>query len=134
MSGQEAGGKRDWRRQFVGREEELARLQDAWRKVAPTDDSPPEPQCVVLLAESGLGKTRLVQEFYRWLSREQDPKSDQHPQGYWPDAIQGDSESLSVNPSLPEDQSGLAPIPWLWWGLRFPDPKQHNARGSGSRE
>lgn len=55
----------DWRRLFVGRDDELGRLRTAWRKVAPEDGSQAEPQLVVLLAESGLGKTRLAQEFYR---------------------------------------------------------------------
>ena len=52
-------------------------------------------------------------EFYRWLSQECDPPTNRHPQGYWPDSIQADTESLSVNPSFPEDQSGRAAIPWL---------------------
>jgi len=117
-------------RRFVGREKELLRLQMAWQKVARTDGLPPEPQMIVLLAESGLGKTRLVQEFYRWLSTAQDPVSEAAIAGYWPDAFDTDSESLDVNPRFPEDAAGRGPIPWLWWGLRFERPFGRNQIGN----
>lgn len=59
----------DWKDIFLGRKNELELLQDAWLKIQPTDaERQPEPQLVILRAEKGLGKTRLVQEFYRWLS------------------------------------------------------------------
>jgi hypothetical protein len=73
----------------------------------------------VLLAESGLGKTWLVQEFYRWLSITQDPRTKEAPQGYWPDAFSSETESLDVNPSSSNDDAGRGAIPWLWWGIRF---------------
>jgi tetratricopeptide (TPR) repeat protein len=121
-----------WQSLFVGRERELKQLRDAWRKVAPDSQSgtKPEPQLVVLLAESGLGKTRLVQEFYRWLSTTQDYPTDDAPQGYWPDAFTSERESLDVNPSFASDESGVGSIPWLWWGIRFSRPDRRNEVGS----
>ncbi len=65
-----------WRHLFVSREDELAWLQAAWYEAKAG-----RPQFRVLLGESGLGKTRLVQEFYRWLSSEEDPGTETCPQG-----------------------------------------------------
>ena len=99
----------DWRRLFVGRDKELGWLIDAWRRAKGG-----EPQFITLLAESGLGKTRLVQEFYRWLSRNEDPPSPDAPEGYWPDAFDSDSSSLDVNPRFAADNRARPTIPWLW--------------------
>jgi len=62
--------------QFIGREAELARLRADW-EIA----SGGVPRLVVLAGDSGLGKTRLAQELYRWLSTQRDPEN------YWPDAF-----------------------------------------------
>ena len=75
---------------------------------------------VVLLGETGLGKTRIVQEFYGWLS-ETDVED---PQGYWPDTLQI-GRSLELNP--PADTINLqVQIPWLWWGMRFHPVDERN--------
>src|SRR5690606_29876084 len=66
---------------FCGRDAELAALERAWDTVAHADA--PEPRVVALVAESGLGKTRIVQEFYRRLSvREQGETL-----RYWPPSL-----------------------------------------------
>ena len=57
-----------WSEVFSGRAAELRQLADAWERVQYPQ---PDPQVVVLLAESGLGKTRLVQEFFARISAEQ---------------------------------------------------------------
>jgi tetratricopeptide (TPR) repeat protein len=109
------------RQTFVGREDDLDRLRAAWRKANPMDDRQPEAQCVVLLGESGLGKTRLVEEFYYWLSTTEDPN------GYWPDQFLGSSNvdprsrraSVPVNPVFAAEADGASSaIPWLWWGIK----------------
>ncbi len=112
-----------WQRLFVGRDTELGWLHEAWHKAKQGD-----PQFVVLLGESGLGKTRLVQEFYRWLSCREDPlHSGTSVEGYWPDAFNTDAVSLDVNPKFAvEDNDRRPPIPWLWWGLRWENPGERN--------
>ena len=116
-----------WRHLFVSREKELAWLQDAWREAKAG-----RPQFLVLLGESGLGKTRLVQEFYRWLSREADPGTPACPEGYWPDAFATEARSLDVNPEFPAGRAGpTPPIPWLWWGLRWAIPDRRNEIANG---
>ena len=93
---------------FIDREQELDALRSAWQR-AKTG----QPQLLVLLGETGLGKTRIVQEFYRWLSR-----SDQEdPDGYWPDTL-AVGKSLDLNPPA-ATVNIQATIPWLWWGMRF---------------
>jgi len=116
----------EWRRHFVGRGEELAFLRDAW-----DDAKGGSPRLVVLLGESGLGKTRLAQEFYRAISSdpEEDPPAQGHPEGYWPDAFVTDQASLDVNPTFERTDAPRPPIPWLWWGLRAEQPEHRNRRG-----
>lgn len=48
---------------FVGRDGELAQLQRAYRRVVAGG----EPLLVGVVGEAGVGKTRLVREFWRWL-------------------------------------------------------------------
>jgi DNA-binding SARP family transcriptional activator len=48
---------------LVGREEEWAQLQAAWRRAARG------PRFVLLLGEAGIGKTRLVEELLHWASQ-----------------------------------------------------------------
>ena len=100
----------EWQSLFVGRQAELERLQLAWRKAKSGD-----AQFVVLLAETGMGKTRLVQRFYDWLSENEDIPG---VEGYWPATLGSDGKSLRVNPKFPEEQA-IRPVPWMWWGLRF---------------
>ncbi len=103
-----------WKSMLVGRERELARLEELWLKARAG-----EPQFAVILAESGLGKTRLVQAFYELLATKYDPsKGDGH--GYWPDLFGGDTPiSPEINPVMPAGAHAVdMKIPWLWWGLR----------------
>jgi predicted ATPase len=53
----------------VGRENELSVLRQAWHAAISG-----RPQVVALVAEARLGKTRIVQEFYRWLNQTEDPE------------------------------------------------------------
>ena len=112
-----------WQDLFVGRRRELAHLQAAWDLARAG-----EPQFVVLLAESGMGKTRLVQQFYSWLSQNHDAPD---PGGYWADWLERDRNSLSVNPTLHQAED-LPSIPWLWWGLRFTNPTLRNRAEASS--
>ena len=51
---------------FVGRGSELAELRQAYRRVAASG----RPILVSVLGEAGVGKTRLVREFWRWLGED----------------------------------------------------------------
>ena len=117
----------NWRHLFVSRDKEMGWLQSAWREAKRGN-----PQFRVLLGESGLGKTRLAQEFYRWMSREEDPPTPSAPEGYWPDAFGTVKSADAVNPAFPDHPEGSAPpIPWLWWGLRWPDPGDTHRTSTG---
>lgn len=96
---------------FVGRTAELELLQQTWQRVETG-----EPQFLVWTADTGLGKTRLVQAFFEWLSTERDATE---PAGYWPDSLDIAGHTLSVNPAFAPSDGPRPAIPWLWWGLRF---------------
>jgi tetratricopeptide (TPR) repeat protein len=104
---------------FCGRQSEMALLREAFDRIAGPD---PEPQVLVLLAESGLGKTRIAQEFYQWLSTSIDVAG---PGGYWPDQLDRIGDNLRINPD-PADCDNRATLPFLWWGLRLRDPAGRN--------
>lgn len=104
--------------QFVGREEELAKLKSIWREVKNGT-----PQVVNYIADTGLGKTRLIQAFYEWLSTEPEENGGTK-QLYWPNDL-GAGRQRVVNPSLERfvDSFDLKNnrIPWLWWGMYWTD-------------
>jgi hypothetical protein len=63
-----------WHSIFCPRPAEMAALQAAYEKAA--DPRAPRPSVIILLWESGLGKTRLLQEFFHWLSTTKDGSGD----------------------------------------------------------
>ncbi|QDV16492.1 Tetratricopeptide repeat protein [Gimesia panareensis] len=102
-----------WKWMFEGRQENLQRLIDKWKQAKNN-----QPQFDVIVAPTGFGKTRLVQELYLWLSAHEDPPQENAPQGYWPNSFLNDFTSNEVNPYYPPKfQHARAIIPWLWWGL-----------------
>ena len=128
---------------FYGRQKEIHLLYDAWIN---TLDG--KPQWISFVAETGTGKTRLIHEFYRYLSdrdyrlsREADNsgnaqfQADYNPSSYWPRSLPSGSDNLGLNP----DPQGLSDakiedikdIPWLWWGLRGNDPVRRNSSENG---
>lgn len=100
---------------LAGRDPDLAELVAAWDRVTRGT-----PQLVTVLAETGIGKTRLVQAFYEWLNVHQDPAH------YWPDTLGHDGNSLRVNPVFDAEASPDVEIPWLWLALRFVNPAGRN--------
>jgi class 3 adenylate cyclase/tetratricopeptide (TPR) repeat protein len=52
---------------FVGRDAELARLQDAYREAVDTCS----PRLEVIVGDPGVGKTRLVRELWQWLAAQE---------------------------------------------------------------
>jgi hypothetical protein len=109
-----------WHRIFCPRPAEMAALQAAYEAAA--DTRSPRPGVIVLLSESGLGKTRLLQEFFHWLSTTKDGAGDA---GYWPDVLARHGDNLRIDPD-PAACNHQVPLPFLWWGVRLPDSGRHN--------
>lgn len=110
---------------FVGREHELRELLSAWEQVATGQG----PRTVVVLAESGLGKTRLAQALYEAIAAD-GAANLEGERGYWPTVLGRDGNNLRVNPPL-EACAPAAPMPFLWWGLRLVDPLAPNHLAGG---
>ncbi|MBI1407014.1 MAG: AAA family ATPase [Caulobacter sp.] len=100
-------------RPFCGRTSELAALQAAFDRINVAEA---RPEMVVILGESGLGKTRLIQQFYNWISTQRDLPG---AEGYWPDVLSANDGYAEVNPAEPAN--GAAPMPFLWLGIRCRD-------------
>jgi len=111
-------------RPFCGREEEVAALVEAYRAVARGDAE--GPRIVVLLGEAGLGKTRLVQEFYARIAADAERAGER----YWPPTLGRVGDNLSVNPP-DASWDPTQTMPFLWWGVRLVDPRGHNQLGTG---
>jgi hypothetical protein len=77
------------------------------------------PQVAVIVAESGLGKTRLAQAFYEQLAT--DPEWNPPHARYWPPEFESQDKSLSVNPYC-ENHVSQGPPKFLWLGMRWQAP------------
>lgn len=107
---------------FCGREDHLATLLARWQEVK----AGAGPRVAVLLAESGLGKTRLAQEFYARVV-----EAEQGLDGYWPPELGADGNNLFVNPP-PASWNAAADVPFLWWGVRLSDQVGRNQVATGA--
>jgi WD40 repeat protein len=123
---------RDWIRLFTGRERELETLRRLLLTCAPTLSTDPNrascrPSLAVLVGDSGVGKSRLVQEFYRQLACAP-TEGGLDPTDYWPDSFADPDQSAKVvNPTLvPGQTTGKVP-PFIWWGIRWPEPPSGQA-------
>jgi hypothetical protein len=103
----------DWQELFLGRTNELAILHDAW---ALTQQG--KPQISVLLGETGLGKTRIVQKFYSDIAKQQAALE----KAYWPPNLSV-GRNLSIQPELANLGEDM---PWLWWSMRFLEQEGRN--------
>lgn len=113
---------------FFGRQDELALLQGLFGQVAARDGkgrSVDGPRMAVIVAHTGVGKTRLAQELYRWLAS--------HPQwdagDFWPDDLGSERDSLRVNPIV---EPSAATPQFLWWGMRACNPAERNATAAAA--
>lgn len=108
----------DWRKMFVGRDDELQQLIRCWDAAQAGT-----PQLAVLLAPPGMGKTRLVQEFYNHVSKTHDGAGED---GYWPDQLGRERDRFAL--SCPVGECNPAnPITMLWWAIKCIDPGSNNA-------
>ena len=111
-----------WLRRFIGREAELDRIKATYERVR----SRREPACMLLTGESGVGKTRVVQEFYAWVVSTYDTGA----RPYWPRVLHDHGDNLSINPEFYEITADWQRLPpFLWWGLRFAPDLQRNSAG-----
>lgn len=108
---------------FCGRQDHLATLETLWQTVKQSSG----PRVAVLLAESGLGKTRLAQEFYTRLVQTEQPEGT----GYWPPELGADGNNLLVNPP-PATWNAAADLTHLWWGIRLSDQIGRNQVATGA--
>jgi tetratricopeptide (TPR) repeat protein len=110
---------------FFGREKELATLRQLWDQVTAKDANSAYggPRMAMILAETGYGKTRLIQALYQQLTN--DPLWDPAEVNYWPDAFQEVSNQLRVNPDMTK-HSPKGPPRFLWAGMRWYPPEERN--------
>lgn len=118
--------------EFTGRERELDILRSAWDKALQG-----EAQWVSIYAESGIGKTRLVQEFYHYFVETSiNISSDSTVKRYWPDRLPSDNHDLKLNPDISlfsnDTISALDDLPSLWWGVRCPEKGRRNSTNISS--
>jgi tetratricopeptide (TPR) repeat protein len=112
---------------FYGRQAELGLLRTRFDEVTGRACPGPSggPRFVVLVAENGLGKTRLIQELYSSLAS--DPLWNPPQAPYWPARPNDDGRPLAVAPRTDAARSNAIPR-FLWIGARC------LAVGSGSLE
>ena len=99
-----------WLDEFLGREHELEKLSNSFNAIKELNQ-----QIVVLSGHTGRGKTRIVREFYKYLTNNIDIE------GYFPKKLEGQDFSNSLIPDykiLNKSDSKLTP-PFFWWGHRF---------------
>ncbi|MEY3989250.1 MAG: hypothetical protein RI985_331 [Chloroflexota bacterium] len=107
---------------FFGRDMELQLLHDAWH----TTNATHSPQIVTFVAETGVGKSRIIQEFYRQLSV--DNKWD--PNDFWPDDFQSNATQLRVNPQFTSSSMPKGAPRYLWLGVRWQNIDERNVANS----
>jgi tetratricopeptide (TPR) repeat protein len=108
---------------FYGRQHELRQIRSIWEEVSTTRS----PHVLTIVAETGLGKSRLVQELYHTLTTDQhwDPSLF----NYWPDAFQSPGSQLQVNPDFSQHHPNGPPM-FLWLGMRWGDQHERNLPSS----
>lgn len=128
---------------FYGRKKEIHLLFNAWQHAIDG-----KPQWVSFAAETGTGKTRLIHEFYRYISdrsyrqekeRDNEEKErfqeDYDPSNYWPDHLPMAWNNLGLNPDCGSTSGtkieSLNDIPWLWWGIRGDNSERRNGSENG---
>ena len=121
---------------FYGRQAELGLLRTRFDEVTGRACPGPNggPRFVILVAENGIGKTRLIQELYSSLASDplwNPPQAPYWParpkEPYWPARPSDDGRPLAVAPRRDAVSSAATPH-FIWIGARCP------AVGSGSLE
>ena len=110
---------------FFGRERELSWLRGLFEQAATLqpDGKFSGPRMAVLTAETGYGKSRIVQELYLQLTN--DPRWDPPEHDYWPPAFGDIGAQLRVNPDM-KAHVAKGPPRFLWLGARWQPIEQRN--------
>ena len=112
---------------FHGRTEELAWLRGLWDACTARDPSTGRfvggPRAAFIIAESGIGKSRLVQALYQQLTT--DPAWDPPEVDYWPDAFNDQGVKLGVVPDM-SDHVAKGPPQFAWLGARWKPTDERN--------
>ena len=113
---------------FIGREKELSELFSVFVHAAERGSTMLIPhqigaQLLTIVAETGVGKSRLVQEFYNRLTT--NPTWDPEICNYWPDAFQTPQSHMHVNPIM-DGHIAQGPPKFLWIGVRWMNPTERN--------
>ena len=111
---------------FYGRSKDLEWLRGRFDRVSSRgpDRKFTGPQMAVLVAESGLGKSRLVRELYLQLAN--DPEWNPKETAYWPGSFGGDDRQMRESPIL-EGHVPLGPPKFMWLGVRWQPMDRRNA-------
>ena len=119
------------RTEFVGRQEELAWLRSQFDACATRgpDGQYGGPRMAFVIAESGIGKSRLVQELYLQLTS--DPQWDPPEVDYWPDAFKASGEELHVVPDM-KGHVAKGPPRFAWLGARWHPTDERNVQARKS--
>ena len=107
---------------FVGRAEEIALLHQRWQ----ASTTGLGTNVVTLVGETGVGKSRIVQQLYQRLST--DPTWDPHR--FWPDAFQTHATQLRVNPEFTAADAATGAPRFVWLGLRWSNAHERNVANS----
>ena len=121
---------------FHGRTAELAQLRRLFEECAARDPATGRfvgPRMAVVIAESGIGKSRLVQALYQQLTT--DLVWDPPEVNYWPDAFMDAGVQLRVTPNM-AGHIAQGPPRFAWLGARFhaTDVRNLSARRSSLTE
>jgi len=119
------------RTEFIGREKELAWLRSQFDACATRgpDGQYGGPRMAFIIAESGIGKSRLVQELYLQLTS--DPKWDPPEVDYWPDAFKASGQELHVVPDM-QSHEAKGPPRFAWLGGRWYPTNERNVQARNS--
>jgi tetratricopeptide (TPR) repeat protein len=102
---------------LFGRADDVSWLRRAFDEcVAPNESGKFEPRMAFVIAESGIGKTRLVQELYVQLAN--DPKFDPPEVDYWPKNF-GDTENQLLTVPDMSASRPKGPPRFAWIGARW---------------
>ena len=105
---------------FYGRDAELKWLLGLWEGCAqrelPRGKFTGGPRMAFIVADSGIGKSRLVQALYQQLSR--DPKWNPPESNYWPDSFNDQGVQIRVTPDM-TGHTALGPPGFTWLGARW---------------
>jgi tetratricopeptide (TPR) repeat protein len=104
----------------LGRDSDLKPIEEAWALTLSG-----APQVLAIVGDSGIGKTRLIQEFYRSLTTRYDPEH------YWPDVLPDLEKTMTIIPTLGSSVGKLTALPWLWLAVRCRDPGERNRDARG---